>query len=60
MAVLRTRLKTYDVRVTAIGALNVLKHGGVDHTFNIPMHIPKEVVIGMIRSGRLGLTCKNT
>ena len=58
MAVLRIRLKTYDVRVTANIALNVLKLGGMDRTFNIPRHIPKEVVIGVIRSGRMGMTCK--
>lgn len=60
MTVSRTRLKTHDVRVVANGALNVLTLGGMDRTFNIPRHIPKEVVIGVIRSGRLGLTCKNT
>jgi hypothetical protein len=52
--------KTYDVTMTANVALNVLTLGGMDRTCNIPRHIPKEVVIGVIRSGRLGFTCKNT
>jgi len=45
--------------VSADVALNVLTLGGMDRTFNIPRHIPKEVVIAVIRSERLGLTCKN-
>jgi hypothetical protein len=44
--------------VTSKVALNVVALDGMDHTFKIPKRSPKEVVIGVIRAGRLDLACK--
>jgi hypothetical protein len=49
----------YDVRVTANFALNVVTLCVMDLTFIFPRRSPMEGVIGLIRSGKLGLTCKN-